>query len=231
MGPATLTRCRTVFQRDRVAGPVYAIRMAIPAIIRGIGTDVRRFLFSLAGCALAASVVAAQQGRFRSGIDLVNVAVMVFDRAGQLRLGSPRGRLRGLRERPEADVSVFLRGDAFHSTQTETNSAEPSARPAVRHERQHVGRHRAGAHGRHPVPEGLPRSPGHHAGRLRHRSARRAVRAGRSAAPGRAHPRTRRPTAGRRSTTRSASTSTARTTWTAGRCSSSTPTAATRAAR
>ena len=42
----------------------------------------RRFLLGLAGCALAASVVAAQQGRFRSGIDLVYVPVMVFDRQG-----------------------------------------------------------------------------------------------------------------------------------------------------
>ena len=82
----------------------------------------RRFLLGLAGCALAASVVAAQQGRFRSGIDLVYVPVMVLDRQGNFISDLRAEDFEVYENGQKQDVTVFLRGDSFRSTQTETNS-------------------------------------------------------------------------------------------------------------
>ena len=81
----------------------------------------RRFLIGIAGCALAASVAAAQQGRFRSGIDLVYVPVMVLDRQGNFISDLRAEDFEVFENGQKQNVTVFLRGDTFHSTETETN--------------------------------------------------------------------------------------------------------------
>jgi Ca-activated chloride channel homolog len=62
--------------------------------------------------AIAAAGVAAQQGRFKGRIDLVNVPVMVFDRQGNFISNLSANDFEVLENGQKQDVSVFVRGDS-----------------------------------------------------------------------------------------------------------------------
>ena len=99
-----------------------------------------------------------------------------------------------LHQRPQARRFRPVRGrrpaacDPFPARRHRRRGAEPAPGPAARHQRQHAGRHRPGPDGRHPLPQGTARGARRHAGGLRHRGPRGALRPGRPAAPDRAHP-------------------------------------------
>ena len=131
---------------------------------------------------------AAQQQppTFRSGVDVVSFGVTVVDKKGNYLTDLAPGRLRGLRGRPEADAQVLhsLRGAGRRRRR---RGAAPPGR-AVRHQRQHGGGHRLRAQRRDQVPQQPERGARLHAGRLRHRGARRALQPGGVRAAGRADP-------------------------------------------
>jgi len=62
--------------------------------------------------AVAAAGVAAQQGRFKGRIDLVNVPVMVFDRQGNFISNLSANDFEVLENGQKQNVSVFVRGDS-----------------------------------------------------------------------------------------------------------------------
>jgi Ca-activated chloride channel family protein len=80
---------------------------------------VRSVLLGLASAAIVASGVAAQQGRFKSGIDLVYVPVMVFDRQGNFISDLKATDFEIFENGQKQDVSVFLRGNTASSQSAE----------------------------------------------------------------------------------------------------------------
>jgi Ca-activated chloride channel homolog len=80
---------------------------------------VRSVLLGLASAAIVASGVAAQQGRFKSGIDLVYVPVMVFDRQGNFISDLKATDFEVFENGQKQDVSVFLRGNTSSSQSAE----------------------------------------------------------------------------------------------------------------
>lgn len=79
----------------------------------------RSVLLGLASAAIVASGVAAQQGRFKSGIDLVYVPVMVFDRQGNFISNLKATDFEVFENGQKQDVSVFLRGNTASSQSAE----------------------------------------------------------------------------------------------------------------
>jgi Ca-activated chloride channel family protein len=73
---------------------------------------VRSLVLSVIVAASAAAVLTAQPGRFRSGIDLVNLAVMVEDRDGQAVADLARSDFEVYEDGRPQDLRYFLRGDA-----------------------------------------------------------------------------------------------------------------------
>jgi Ca-activated chloride channel homolog len=73
---------------------------------------VRSLLVGAAVTALAASGVSAQQGRYRAGIDMVNVPVMVTDHRGNFISNLSPSDFEVLENGQKQDVTLFLRGDA-----------------------------------------------------------------------------------------------------------------------
>ena len=82
----------------------------------------RGFVLGLAGSVAVASSLVAQQGRFRSGIDLVYVPVMVMDRQGNFISDLQADDFEVFENGQRQNVTVFLRGDTFHSQSSATNS-------------------------------------------------------------------------------------------------------------
>jgi Ca-activated chloride channel family protein len=73
---------------------------------------VRRLLLSVALLVTAGSGLAGQPGRFQSGVELVNVAVMVMDRQGRFISDLSVEDFALYEDGREQDVTHFLRGDA-----------------------------------------------------------------------------------------------------------------------
>ena len=85
-----------------------------PVIIRlpTGGSDVRAWLLGGAIAVVAATAVTAQQGRFKGRIDLVNVPVMVLDRQGNFISNLSATDFEVYENGQRQDLSVFVRGDA-----------------------------------------------------------------------------------------------------------------------
>jgi Ca-activated chloride channel homolog len=73
---------------------------------------VRSVLLGVAVAAAAAAGVAAQQGRYRTGIDLVNIAVMVMDRQGNFISNLQPDDFELYENGEKQNVKYFVRGDA-----------------------------------------------------------------------------------------------------------------------
>lgn len=73
---------------------------------------VRSLLLSAALIVVAASGLAGQPGRFRAGVELVNVAVMVMDRQGRFITDLTAEDFAVYEDGRKQDVTHFLRGDA-----------------------------------------------------------------------------------------------------------------------
>jgi Ca-activated chloride channel family protein len=73
---------------------------------------VRSVLLGMTVAALLATGLAAQQGRFRAGVDLVNVAVMVIDRQGNFISNLKQDDFELFEEGVKQSVQFFSRGDA-----------------------------------------------------------------------------------------------------------------------
>ena len=72
----------------------------------------RSVLLGTTIAALVATGLAAQQGRYRAGVDLVNVAVMVIDREGNFIPNLKQGDFELFEEGVKQSVQFFSRGDA-----------------------------------------------------------------------------------------------------------------------
>lgn len=72
----------------------------------------RSLVIGAAVAAVAGSVVTAQQGRYRAGVDLVNVPVMVVDQYGNFISNLTASDFEVLENGQKQDVTVFLRGNA-----------------------------------------------------------------------------------------------------------------------
>ena len=73
---------------------------------------VRRLAVGCTAAAVLATAVNAQQGRFRSGVDLVNVGVMVFDKRGNFITDLNARDFEVYEEGERQNVSYFSRGDS-----------------------------------------------------------------------------------------------------------------------
>ena len=93
---------------------------------------VRRMVMGAVAAVLMAAAVSAQQGRFRSGVDLVNVGVMVLDKRGNFITDLSARDFEVYEEGERQTVSHFSRGA------TADRGREPAPRAAVRHQRQHA---------------------------------------------------------------------------------------------
>lgn len=72
----------------------------------------RSVLLGVTMAAIAASGMAAQQGRFKSRIDMVNVPVMVLDRGGNFISDLSANDFEVLENGQKQDVTLFVRGNA-----------------------------------------------------------------------------------------------------------------------
>jgi Ca-activated chloride channel family protein len=73
---------------------------------------VRSLAFGVAVAVAAGAVAVAQQGRYRAGVDLVNVPVMVVDGHGNFISDLKAGDFEVFENGEKQDVTVFLRGNA-----------------------------------------------------------------------------------------------------------------------
>jgi VWFA-related protein len=71
----------------------------------------RRLTVGLVAAVLLGAAVSAQQGRFRSGVDLVNVGVMVLDKRGNFITDLNEGDFEVYEDGERQTVKYFARGD------------------------------------------------------------------------------------------------------------------------
>ena len=127
-------------------------------------------MLALLSLVRSATAVAAAQQTFRTDVDLVHFRVVVTDKRGPRSTGLTATDFEVIEEGKPQTIKFFAAGDP--------ETAPPlHHRLAARHQRQHGGGHQGRPHGGDQVPQHDGPGGRHHAGRLRHRGARRALRA------------------------------------------------------